>query len=301
MRYGYACINLSLGEKIRVNRGMIKRTFLSKGLNYVSELAYQNILDMQKIVEWNVKNDTLAYRMSSDMFPWFTEYEFKQLPNYEKIVNKLSEIGNYSKKNDLRLSFHPGPFNCLASPTESVVEKTISELEKHSEIMDFMNLEKTPNSKINIHVGGAYGDKKKTAKRFCENWDKLSDNLKSRLTVENDDKSSLFTTKDLYDLIYKNIKIPLVFDYLHHRLKNDGDSEEEALKMAVSTWRGYIPCVHFSSSKKIFENKEGTNIKEQAHADYIYEEIKTYGEDLCIILESKAKDLAVIKYKTNKL
>jgi len=296
MRKGYACINLSLGKDTRVNRGMIKRTFLNKGLDYVSNLAYDNILDMQKIIEWNVQNNITAYRMSSDMFPWFTEYEFEQLPNFDKIHKKLQEIGKYCRENNHRVSFHPGPFNCLASPTDTVVEKTISELDKHSQIMNYLGFKANHNTKINIHVGGAYGDKQKTAVRFCQNFAKLNEDTQKRLTIENDDKESLYTINNLYTLIHKKINIPLVFDYHHHYIHNDGMSEKDALDMAVSTWQ-VQPTVHFSSSKKLFENIENDNkIKIQAHADFIYKKVNTYGHDLCIIFEAKAKDLSVLKY-----
>jgi len=97
----------------------------------------------------------------------------------------------------------------------------------------------------------------------------------------------MFTTKELYDLIYKKIKIPIVFDYLHHKLKNDGMNEEEALNIACSTWGNIQPVVHFASSKKIHENLNNEKINARAHADYIYSEVKTYGKDLCILLTSK--------------
>lgn len=296
MRYGYACINLSLDD-VKVNRGMVKRTFLSKGLEYVSELSYKNLIDLEKIIHWNIENGIKAYRMSSDMFPWMSEYNFNDLPNIEKIKEKLKDIGSYCRKNNHRLSYHPGPFNVLGSPKQNVVDNTISELNKHSEIFDLMGFDANHNTKINIHVGGAYGDKLSTTKRFCENYNKLDEHTKNRLTVENDDKESLYTVKDLYDLIHKNIGIPIVFDYHHHTIKNDGMNEKDALDIATSTWKDIEPVVHFSSPKKIYENIENDNkIKMQSHADFIYDKINTYGKDLCIIFESKAKDLSLLKY-----
>lgn len=299
MRIGYACINLTLGDEARVNRTMRKATFKSKGLKYVSELAFQNICGLEKIVKWNVENNMGAYRMSSAMFPWLSEYEYKDLSNYELISNKLFEIGEFCRKNNHRLSLHPGPFNILASPRKDVVNKTIKELNDHSKLMNMMGFNADNNTKINIHIGGAYGDKKSSAERFCNQFDNLNEDTKKRLTVENDDKESMFTTKELYDLIYKNIKIPIVFDYLHHELKNDGMSEKEALDIACSTWGKIQPVVHFASSKKIHENLNNEKINSRAHADYIYNGVKTYNKDLCIIFESKAKDLSVLKFNEN--
>ncbi|MFW6009431.1 MAG: UV DNA damage repair endonuclease UvsE [archaeon] len=297
MELGYASINLTLGKDVKVNRGMIKRTFKSKGINYAGELAFKNILDLEKIIKWNIKNNILVYRMSSDMFPWMSEYNIHEIPNFNQIKNKLIEIGNICKCEGHRVSFHPGPFNCLASPTENVVNKTIKELNQHSEIMDIMGFEANHNTKINIHIGGSYKDKEKTAKRFNENFYKLDKNTQKRLTIENDDKLNLYTVKELYDLIYKKIKIPIVFDYHHHLLNSGNLSEEKALYLAISTWNGIKPTFHYSSSKKIYENNDNTKIKKQSHADYIYNKINTYGKNFCIILESKAKDLSVLKYK----
>ena len=47
------------------------------------------------------------------------------------------------------------------------------------------------------------------------------------------------------------------------------------------------------SSSKTIEDISG---KKTAHADYIYEEIKTYGMDFDVEIEAKAKDLAVLEY-----
>ena len=157
MNIGYACINMTLGSqkpKITTNRGMIRKTFDSKGIRYVSGLVLQNVRDLAHIIKWNEKNGIKFYRMSSDMFPWMSEYDFSDLPDYKKISTLLLGAGNLAKKYGQRLTFHPGPFNVLASPTENVVKKTIADLNKQSQIMDMMGLTTTPYNKINIHVGG---------------------------------------------------------------------------------------------------------------------------------------------------
>lgn len=196
---GYACINMSLDSEAKVNHGMIKKTFESKGLKYVSELINKNLDSLSKIFKWNVDNDILLYRMSSDMFPWMSEYNFDELPNFEKIKEKLENIGKFIKDNNIRTSFHPGPFNVLSSKNKSVVDKTIKELDKHSEIMDLMKLDQSHYYKINIHVGGAFGEKFISLNRFNENIKYLKDSTLKRLTVENDDKINLFSVVDLYE------------------------------------------------------------------------------------------------------
>lgn len=290
MRIGYACINMTLGEKnITTNRGMIRKTFDSKGLNYVSELSLQNVRDLIEVIKWNEKKGINLYRMSSDMFPWSSEYNFDDLPDIGKIKNLLSGLGNLVRQYNHRLSFHPGPFNVLASPSESVVKKTISELDKHSEIMDMIGLPVSPFSKINIHVGGAYGNKQDAMKRWVDNFQLLGENTKKRLTVENDDKPNMFTVKDLL-YIHEHTKIPIVFDYHHHNCHNDGMSTEDALKLAVATWPSDItPTVHIS------EPRDEQNFR--AHHDYVVNEVNTYGYDLDMMFESKAKELSVLEYR----
>jgi UV DNA damage endonuclease len=294
MRYGYACINLSLAsEKVQVNRSMIRRTFLEKGIPYASELALANITDLEKIIDWNIRNRLLIYRMSSDMIPWMSEYELTDLPAYKKIAMILVRCGKKAAEAGLRLTFHPGPFNVLATNSETVLLKTIKELRQHAEIMDLLNLPVSPFSKINIHVGGAYGDKKTALERFADNYLALPDHVRLRLTVENDDKANMFSVADLLWL-HRKTGIPIVFDYLHHQFCTGGLSEEEAFSAATDTWPGNItPVVHFSSARKKFEDPAALAT---AHADFIYQHVNRYGREVDIMFEAKAKDAAVLKY-----
>ena len=297
MNLGYACINMTLSEskpKITTNRSMIKRTFQQKGIEYASELALQNSRDLFHILKWNVENGIKLFRLSSEFFPWASEYKLEELPHYLRIKSILEGCGNYAKKNGLRLTSHPGPFNVLTSPRENVVENTFKDLTLHGEIFDLLGLERTHYNKINIHCNGVYGDKKSAMDRFCENFNKLPDSVKSRLTVENDDKASMYSVKDLMYL-HERIGIPIVFDYHHHKFNTGGLSEEEALKLAISTWpEGITPIVHYSESKALHE--ENDKIKPQAHSDYINKLPNTYGTGVDVMVESKAKELAILPF-----
>lgn len=287
---------MTLGKQgITTNRSMIKKTFMQKGIEYAGELALKNVFDLGAVIQWNIDNDIRLYRMSSDIFPWASEYSIESLPQYDEIRDILRQIGNIATINDVRIGCHPGPFNVLCSPNPNVVQNTIKDLETHAQIFDMMGLSRTPYNKINIHCNGTYGDKIASMQRFCDNFEKLSDSVKSRLTIENDDKASMYTVKDLMH-IHERIGIPIVFDYHHHSIHNEGMSERDALAMAVETWGDIKPVVHYSSSKQ----KETGNPKDkpQAHADYILEEINTYGFDVDIMLECKAKELALLEYRT---
>ena len=294
MNLGYACINMSMGKKVTTNRTMVKRTLESKGLDYVSELALANASDIIKILEWNRLNGIYFFRLSSGIIPWGDSIDLTQLKDYKQIKNELKKAGDYAKFWNIRITSHPGPFNVLVSPNESVVEKTIADLELHGKVFDMMGLSKTPYNKINIHCNGVYGDKKAAMDRFCDNFKRLSNSVQKRLTIENDDKGSMYSVKDLM-YIHKKIGIPIVFDYHHHTFCTGDLSEEQALKLAVSTWpKDIVPVVHYSESKALHEN----NIKEkpQAHSDYINSLPNTYGLDVDIMVEAKAKELAILPY-----
>jgi|TARA_R110001583_G_scaffold1182_4_gene9860 UV DNA damage endonuclease len=300
---GYCCINLNLRQiPVTVNRTCRKATFESGGLPHVSNLALQNIRDLVEIIKWNEKNGFKVYRMSSNMFPWMSEYELKDLPDYQKISTLLKGAGNLAKKYGQRLSFHPGPFNVLGSPNPTLVTKTIKELNQSSEIMDIMGLEQSNHYPINIHCNGVYGDKKATLQRWSDNYRRLSKSAQSRLVVENDDKGSMYSVKDLYWGIFTEVRVPITFDFHHHRFNDSGLSEEEAFVMAKETWEYHNvkPLFHYSSCRRTFEDP---TCKVQAHADFIYEKINDYGYAVDIEVEAKAKEVAVLKYKDdgNKL
>jgi UV DNA damage endonuclease len=304
MELGYACINMTLSEntpKITTNRSMIKKTFQAKGLEYAGELGLKNAKDLLHILKWNKENGINFFRLSSDFFPWASNYKFEELPQFNSIKAELEKSGKFAIDNGIRITSHPGPFNVLVSPREHVVENTITDLEIHGRVFDLMGLSQTPYNKLNIHCNGVYGDKISAMDRFCKNFKRLSPSVQSRLTVENDDKASMYSVKDLM-YIHERIGIPIVFDYHHHKFNTGGLSEEEALKLAMSTWPdGIKPAVHYSESKALHE--ENDKIKPQAHSDYINELPNLYGMDVAVMVEAKAKELAILPFinKVSKL
>jgi len=284
--------NLRKKDHISVNRGMIKKTFDTKGLTYVSELVIPNLEDTFKVLKYNLKNNIRVYRMSSDSFPWMSHYKFEDLPNFNKIQRLLTQIGNFVKDSDIRVSYHPGPFNILGSEKETVVLKTIDELDKHSELMDLMGLDQSTYYPINIHLNVTTPSHELAADRFCTNFYRLKDSTKSRLTIENDDKPSQYSVKMLYDLVHTKIGIPIVVDSLHYACHTDNMSWEDTLKLGLSTWKTK-PLCHHSSSKKLHEDEK---VILSAHADFLYESFDSCGFELDIELECKQKDIALVKY-----
>ena len=124
MNLGYACLNTIMSANgIMTNRTMRRKTFDQRGIDYVSDLALLNVKDLKTIVEWNNEHGIKLFRLSSQIFPWQDEYEFSSLKDYDEICELMLEIGAIATKADQRLTMHPGPYNCLASPNPKVVEK----------------------------------------------------------------------------------------------------------------------------------------------------------------------------------
>jgi|TARA_R110002110_G_scaffold136874_1_gene321874 UV DNA damage endonuclease len=308
---GYACVNMTLtnrpkkaGGRVTTSRTARKITW-KKGsedpkdwdLHLLGERALLNANDLLHYLQWNNEHKIKVFRLGSELFPWHDQYELHQLPQFNEIAKKLMECGNYARTNGIRVTTHPGPFNVLGSPKLDVVERTIISLERHSETFDLMGFDPSYENKINIHVGGSYGgDFEGTSARWIAGWHRLSDNCKKRVVLENDDKPSMWSVKMLYHYFHKEIGIPITFDYHHHSFHPDEMSEEQALKLAATTWpKDVRQCTHYSESRAREFNDP--KIRAQAHSDYIVDKINTYDLELDIVIEAKAKELALLEYR----
>ena len=292
--FGYCCISEMLDDTIKVNRGMREITFKEKGLSYVSDLSILNLQDCLTILKHNIKNNIVVYRMSSDMFPWFSHYNIEDLPNFNVIHKLLKNIGDFILDNNIRSGFHPAQFCILSSEKQHVVKNSIDELNKTAKILDLMGLPATNFYSINIHLNSTKPTLEASANRFIENFQYLTQSAKNRLTVENDDKLAQFTIQDLYRLIHLKVNIPIIADSLHHYCHSSGHSWEDSFKLATSTWKNIKPLCHHSSSKKIHEDDTATL---QSHSDFLYEKFENYDIAVDVELECKKKDIALLKYR----
>ena len=291
---GYACLNMDLRElkpAVFTSRDCIKRTLDAKGLPHLGELTLANCKDLAKVIQWNHEHGIRVFRISSVIQPWMGVHNLQNFPQFEEIRQALKFAGDLARVYDQRLTFHPSHFVKLAAKGDSLTEKSIAELEGHSTIFDLMGYEPSPMNKINIHVGGVYGDKEATMQRWADNYRKLSPNCQARVTVENDDVASAFSLEDLLTLHHLcDGNLPLVFDFHHHRFCPGNFTEEEALRAAIATWpKGIRPVVHWSESQR--------GRKPHAHSDYVKGPIRL-PEDLkdCVdvMIESKCKERALI-------
>ena len=326
IRHGYACINMELSNNgIRTGRTMIDRKFKQGGLQLASDISLANAKDLLPILQWNEQHNIRLFRLGSELFPRWNHYELADLPGIAEIAKHLRAAGDYAKAHGHRITTHPGPFHILGSPDDRVVDNSIVSLERHSELFDLMGFAPSFENKINIHVGATYNDKPGTIARWLQNYDRLSDSLKARLVIENDDKASMYSVRDLYEMLHTQIAIPITFDYWHHTFNTGDLSEREAFFLARETWtrHGVTQCTHYSESRRreqqllierMFDHhgisiedlpnwptfhkhyKEFTKIKEQAHADFITQLPDTYDvEDLDVMVEAKAKEQSLLK------
>ena len=296
-QFGYAALNRTLREEdVRTNRGMQQATFEERGLDYAGELAEQNCRGLRRIVRWNIDHDIHFYRITSDLIPWYSQYDLEELPNSDAVFDILGDVGDLAEEHDLRLTFHPSHFVKLASPTDSVVENAVRDLECHGDLMDAIDLSRTPYNSINIHIGAHYSDKAATAERFCAAVDRLPPAVSDRLTVENDDKESLWSVPELVESVHDEIGMPVVYDALHHQFSDRGLTGREALEAAVSTWPDDVrPIIHYSESRRLHE--ADPSVSPRNHSDYVAGPIHTFGREVDVMIEAKMKEQAVMQYR----
>ncbi len=295
-RYGYCCINTTLQktEGVTTNRTAKKKTFYTKGLEHISKLTEANTRNLARIVEWNNQRGIKVFRVTSNLAPWASEYQWEQLPSFNKILDNLQRAGQLAHEGGQRLTFHPGHFNCLASSSEKVVLNCVKDLKVHGDLLDMMGQPRDPSATINIHIGGAYGNPSKAAETWCRNFSRLPESVASRLTVENDDKVNMFSTKMLYQMVHQKVGIPIVFDSHHHECGPKDASYLEAFEMASSSWAPNIrQLCHHSNSAKHYEGDKGPVT---AHSKFYYKPFESYGKDVDVDLECKSKEVGLYDY-----
>lgn len=258
-----------------------------KKLEKLDAIILHNLKSLFKAIVFCRKNQILSFRITSTLLPLYThpecKYSINSLPSSEEIFSIFQKCKEYSKKNNVRLVFHPDQFVVLNSPRKMVVEKSIEDLLYHTYLSNLLGADV-----INIHGGGIYGDKIKALQGLRDVIHNLPHEITSRLTLENDDKS--YTPSDLLPICEK-FTIPLVYDIHHHRCLKDHLTEEEASKMAYATWNRE-PLFHISSPKEGWKGK-----KPSRHHDYI--DIKDFPLfwkrmlPLTVEVEAKAKECAV--------
>ena len=295
LKLGLCCISLKLKEQNIGHQTMTFKRFNSlpreKALTILGERIHNNLVTTRKTIEFCGENN-YVYRVSSDIFPLVTydeaDVDLEDLPNHDDIQNEFDNIAQTITDTNVRVSAHPSEFNSLSSLSEKVVDKTITELNFYSSFFDRIGLPADTNSPLNFHVHNNNGSREEIAHRFYTNFKRLDENCQSRISIENDDKLNCWSVKELVDIFHPVTRIPICFDYLHHKCHPNNLTECEAINMCYDTWQTK-PLFHYS------ESRPGNNPR--AHNDYAYNKFETYGLEFDVDMELKAKDLALEKYQ----
>jgi UV DNA damage endonuclease len=289
MRLGLCCKFYEQDIKFRITTARYLSTLSKKkAVEKLSDICLHNAQSLLKSLQYCREHGIGCFRINSQILPLKTHpdagYDIEYLPDAALIVETFSKCGSCSRENDIRTSFHPDQFILLNSPGADVVERSIMELEYHSRVAGWVGADV-----INIHAGGAYGDKTAALKRLKEHVRSLPESVRSRLTFENDDK--IYTPSELLGVCH-DLKVPLVYDVHHHRCLPDGMSEKDATARTIETWNRE-PLFHISSS---IEGWSGPGV--HRHHDYIDpSDFPDFwkGMDITVEVEAKAKELAVLR------
>ena len=295
IRLGYVAIALNL-KNITTSSTVTYANYLKlnskeerlKKLKYVT---FSNIENLEKVLEYNIKNNIHFYRLTSKLIPLSTHPEVSW--EYDKFFKKeLARIGEIIKSSNMRVDFHPDHFNVINSVKEKVVEDTIKNLNHAVDLFEFMNYDE---GKLVIHIGSSAGGKEESSERFISNLKRFPQRIKERLILENDDK--VFTAQDVLN-ICERVHLPMVLDIHHHNCKNDNNEIGDIIERIFNTWdkEALCPKIHFSTPK------EGK--LDRRHADYIecYDFIdflnitkERVNKNFDVMIEAKKKDQALFK------
>jgi UV DNA damage endonuclease len=236
-----------------------------------------------------------CYRFSSDLFPLVTYgpagVTLDDLPQSKQINDAMDNIRSFLCDSGVRVSTHPDQFNVLASENNEALERTVKELNFQSWFMDRIGCPADHSSPINLHINSNKGRRDEIVDRLLQGMDRLDDNCRKRIVLENDDKTSSWSVRLLLVHMYNKMGVPVTFDYLHHKCHPDGLSEGDALALCHATWGGITPLFHYS------ESREGANPR--AHADYPSKKPDAYGLEFDLDFEFKMKDRAIDLYESN--
>lgn len=287
MKIGYPCINRSLESSSC-------KTFrlASYSEERLADTIKNNLEGLRDILHFNIAHELMFFRITSDLIP-FASHPVNQFPWQERFKSIFASLGDLIYLNKIRISVHPDQFVLINSLNENVFHNSIRELEYHAEVLDLLDLNST--HKIQIHVGGIYGDKNQSIQRFIARFKTLPEKIRSRLCIENDDR--LFTVADCYR-IYEETGMPIIFDNFHHHLNNEGETTIFAAQKAFSTWHkdtDGIPMIDYSSQEVVEKARTGKHSTTIDIDDFerFLQEMSDF--DFDIMLEIKDKEVSALK------
>jgi len=292
IRFGYVANALGLWDASpskTLTFTRYKKLPKSERLNKLKEVTAQNLQHTKRILHYNIAHEIELYRLSSSLVPLATHPEVRW-DYITPFLNDWREIGELIKKFHLRVSFHPNQFTLFTSDKKSVTANSIINMQYHFDMLEAMDV--VEDSLINIHIGGAYGDKEQAIIRFHHQLKDLSPEIKQIMTLENDDKT--YNVEETLRTCEKE-KMPMILDYHHHVANQMEEELEFYLPRIYDTWKNFtsIPKIHISSPKS---EKDFRSHADCVSLDFILPFLrlaKEFNQDFDIMVEAKMKNLAM--------
>lgn len=284
MRIGYPCVNLSL--PCRASRTFRLASLEEKRLYATVE---GNLRCLAEMVRWNAARGLLFLRITSDLVPLASHPE-NRFPWDRVLRPAFAEVGGIIRRLGVRVGMHPGQYTLLNSPRREVVEAARAELRYHARVLELLGADGT--AKVQIHIGGAYGDKEEALRRFVRAVGDLEPEVQARLVVENDER--LYTLSDALH-VHEFTGAPVVFDIYHHALHPDGHNLREALALQATTWTASdgLPIVDYSSPHRDGRRGSHAHALDEDHFLRFLEESRPHDFDL--MLEVKDKERSALR------
>ncbi len=283
MRIGYPTQNLSLGCSS-------SRTFrlTSYSVERLITTIEQNLDCLEHMLRYNVEHDLLYFRLSSEIIP-FASHPVCTYDWSTAYGARFAELGAFARQHGMRLALHPGQYTLINSPDARIVDNSIRELAYQTHMLDLMGMDAT--HKVQIHVGGVYGDKPAAMHRFIDTFARLPANVQRRLAIENDER--LYHHHDCLSIAAET-GIPIIFDDLHYQLHDGGEPFALAFSKVVGTWSGShgVPLVDYSSQHP--DKKFGSHVDALDAAAFRNFLRRVDGYDLDIMLEIKDKEASAL-------
>jgi UV DNA damage endonuclease len=259
-------------------------------INRLTRIARENLTNTLRILKANYFDGIMFYRFTSRLIPLCTHPQFQTWNYRESLREEFKAIGDFVKEHKMRVGLHPDHFTLLNSPNPEVQASSRRDLDYHSNIIEAMGLEAT--SKLIIHVGGKYQDRKLALARFKEQFGTLPEKIRERLILENDDRC--FTAAEVLRLS-KEVGVPMVLDLHHHQILNDGAELAELLPEIFASWGEETPKVHLSSPRSDKDRRSHADYVETKTAIEFLKSTRNLKRDFDMMLEAKQKDLALLK------
>ena len=286
MRIGYAGVTIGPED---MQMKTCRQSNASEAL--LAELIFHNLASLDRQIDYNIRNDIRLFRISSDLIP-FRSSSVNRIPWWESFEQTLSGIGTKICANGMRVSMHPGQYTVLNSPDPGVVERAVEDLTYHCRVLDGLGLDK--QHKIVLHVGGVYQEKEAAIRRFLVRCQALTEDIRNRLVLENDDRS--YHTGDVLAIASRS-GLPAIYDNLHDQVNPDPAAEgaKEVIRAFGHTWKKEDGPQKIHYSQQDPEKKAGSHSASIAIDAFLDFGVQLPDRNIDVMLEVKDKNLSAVK------